>query len=168
MDWKLLLPGVCGAIVGATGWLCVGLFLSRRQAQRQAKNAGRAVYFELLMNRVNVQVALEYDTFVPLGRSSFDRLLPELATWLAPDELHTIVNAYMSQAGYEQAGSGEHRPPADLRRQALAGILATHDHALDLLRARVFSEDEARRISGAGAISLGADEELTRAPGRDR
>jgi len=84
MDLKLLAPGIVGAFFGALGWLLVGLFMQRQSYLRQAVNAGRAVYFELLMNRLSVDVALHYDSFSPLSRSSFDRLLPELATWLAP------------------------------------------------------------------------------------
>jgi hypothetical protein len=102
------------------------------------------------MNRVSVDVALRYSSFAPLGRSSFDRLLPELATWLAPDELETLVAAYMSHVGYAQV-SGDADLPVDARRQALAGILAAQVRALDLLRARVFSPAEAQRLNAPGS-----------------
>ena len=88
-----LLPGIVGACVGALGWLFVGLYIQRRQFIRQAKNGARAVYFEIDMNRVRVDVAREFGSYTPLSRSSFERLLPELATWLGPAQLQTIVTA---------------------------------------------------------------------------
>jgi hypothetical protein len=145
MNLSVLVPGIVGAICGALGWLLVGLYMARRQYVRVAKNAGRAVYFELSMNRLSVEVALEYGSFAPLGRSSFDRLLPELATWLAPEELQTVVSAYMSHAGYAQV-STDSGLPTDIRRQALSGILETQARARELLRGRVFSDDEAARM----------------------
>jgi hypothetical protein len=148
MDWKILVPGIVGAACGALGWLCVGLFMSHRQNERQARNAGRAVYFELAMNRMSVDVAREYAMFPDLGRSSFDRLLPELATWLAPAVLQTSVTAYMSHVGYEQART-DADVPAEVRREALSGILSAQDRAIDALRGRVFSAEEARAIEGA-------------------
>lgn len=134
-----------GAICGALGWLIVGLYMAGRQNRRIAKNAGRAVYFELAMNKLSVEVALEYGAFAPLARSSFDRLLPELATWLAPEELQTIVAAYMSHVGYGQA-SGDRQLPDTVRHEALSGILGAQERALSLLRGRVFTDDEARRM----------------------
>ena len=148
MNPSVLVPGIVGAICGALGWLLVGLYMARRQYARTAKNAGRAVYFELAMNRMSVEVALEYGAFTPLGRSSFDRLLPELATWLAPEKLQTIVAAYMSHVGYGQA-SEDRQLPGDVRRQALSGILGAQQRALLLLRGRVFTDDEARRMDAA-------------------
>lgn len=148
MNPSVLIPGIVGAICGALGWLLVGLYMTGRQNARVAMNAGRAVYFELEMNRLSVAVALEYDTFAALGRSSFDRLLPELATWLDPEALQTIVAAYMSHVGYGQL-AGDPDLPADIRKQALAGILGTQTRALDLLRRRVFSEEDGRRMERA-------------------
>src|ERR1700737_5530826 len=95
----LLLPGIVGAFVGVIGWLFVGVYIQRRQFMRQAKNGARAVYFEIEMNHVSVQVARQYGSYAPLSRTSFERLLPELATWLRPDQLQTIVTAYMGLAG---------------------------------------------------------------------
>ena len=148
MNPSVLVPGIVGAICGALGWLLVGLYMARRQYARTAKNAGRAVYFELVMNRMSLDVALEYGAFTPLGRSSFDRLLPELATWLAPKELQTIVAAYMSHVGYGQAAE-DRQLPDDVRHQALSGILGTQERALSLLRGRVFTDHEARRMDTA-------------------
>jgi hypothetical protein len=42
-----LLIGIAGAIVGVIGWLFVGMYLGRRERTRKARNAGRAVIFEL-------------------------------------------------------------------------------------------------------------------------
>ena len=148
MNPSVFVPAIVGAICGALGWLLVGLYMTRRQNNRVAKNAGRAVYFELVMNRMSVEVALENGAFAPLGRSSFDRLLPELATWLEPEELQTIVSAYLSHVGYGQL-SGDPDLPTDIRQRALSGILASQARALDLLRGRVFSDDEAQRMERA-------------------
>jgi hypothetical protein len=159
MNPSVLIPGIVGAVCGALGWLLVGLYMARRQYARIAMNAGRAVYFEIEMNRLSVEVAREYGVFTPLGRSSFDRLLPELATWLAPEDLQAIVAAYMSHVGYGQV-SREHALPGDVRRQALTGILGAQERALALIRRRVFTEDEVRRmeaVHSSDGPSLGPD-----------
>ena len=160
MDVSVLGPAIVGAIFGALGWLIVGLYMAGRQNARMAKNAGRAVYFELAMNRLSVDVALEYGAFAPLVRSSFDRLLPELATWLGPEELQTMVTAYMGHVGYGQVSTVADLPSA-ARQEALAGILATQVQALDLLRGRVFSDDEARRLERAQASGPPKAEQAT-------
>ena len=87
MTIEQLLPVIVGAFVGAIGWLIVGLFIQRQQFARQAKNAARAVYFELDSNTANVQFAVDLGAFTPLARSSYERVLPELATWLPPEDL---------------------------------------------------------------------------------
>ena len=143
------LPGIIGAAVGVVGWLLVGVYMQRRQFARQAMNAGRAVYFELLINRMNIVVARDLGSFLPLSRSSFDRLLPELATWLPAGPLQTVVGAYMAHAGYESAGS-QHDAPQDLRRKALEAIEIAHRMALDALRPRLFSAREIEALTSAG------------------
>ena len=143
------LPGIFGALVGVIGWLFVGVYMQRRQFARQAMNAGRAVYFELLINRMNVVVARDYGSFLPLGRSSFDRLLPELATWLAAEPLQTVVGAYMGHAGYESARA-QHDAPPELRHAALEAIEGAHRMALDALRPRLFSAREVASLTRAG------------------
>jgi hypothetical protein len=150
MTLESLIPGIVGTTVGVVGWLLVGVYIQRRQFVRQAMNAGRAVYFELAMNRVNVALALEYGPFTPLSRSTFERLLPELATWLDPQALRTIVDAYMSHAGYEQAGR-ETDLPEEIRREALAGVRASHDRAIAMLGQRAFSAAEVRGLADYGA-----------------
>jgi hypothetical protein len=145
MDLDRVLPGVIGAFVGVVGWLVVGLFIQRRQFMRQARNAARAVYFELDVNRMNVEVARDYGSFTPLNRSSFERLLPELATLIDAGELRTIVSAYLAHAGYQQASSDPELPP-EVRREALAAILAAHEDALKVLRRRAFDSAELRGL----------------------
>jgi hypothetical protein len=142
---SLLLPGIIGAFVGVIGWLFVGIYIQRRQFMRQAKNGARAVYFEIEMNHVTVQVARQYGSYAPLSRTSFERLLPELATWLRPDQLQTVVTAYLGHAGYDQASSDNEFPP-ELRVQALTGILESQEEALDLLRVKAFSPKQARQL----------------------
>lgn len=74
--------GVSGALLGVIGWLFVGMFMQRRKHARHARDAGRAVYFELGANHLVVFTALEYDSFGELSKSIFEALLPQLATWL--------------------------------------------------------------------------------------
>ena len=129
MDFDRFLPLVIGAIFGAAGWLVVGMFLSRRDNDRRARNAARAVYFELVMNEIDIDVATSHGVYGTLRRGAFDRLLPELATWLEPDELETIVRAYMSHAGYEQA-QRETQLPASVKQALLARVLSEHEAAV--------------------------------------
>ena len=150
MNIDTLLASLVGAFFGAAGWLLVGLFMQRRQAERGARNAARAVYFELVMNATDIKVAAEHLVFQPLRRSSFDGQLPELATWLHADELETIVKAYMSHAGYEQAQRDEKLPPS-VRMAVLRTVLEQHARATDLLLHRSFSAEEAARLSTSAA-----------------
>src|SRR4051794_28647948 len=140
-----------GAFFGAAGWLLVGLFMTRRQVERQSRNAARAVYFELAMNAIDVKVAEEHLVFQPLRRASFDSLLPELATWLQADELETIVKAYMAHAGYEQA-QREDKLPVPVRKAVLHKVLDQHHAAIDLLLRKSFSPREAARLSTANTV----------------
>jgi hypothetical protein len=144
-DISILIPGIVGAFVGVVGWLFVGLYIQRRQFMRQAKNGARAVYFEIEMNHVSVQVARQYGSYTPLSRASFERLLPELATWLRPDQLQTIAAAYMAHAGYDQSRS-DPEFPTELRQQALTGILESQDRALHLLRVQAFTPKQAGEL----------------------
>ena len=146
MTFDQLLTAAIGAFFGAAGWLLVGLYMQRRQADRQARNAARAVYFELVMNGIDVGVAADHLVFQPLRRGSFDRLLPELATWLDANELEVIVRAYMSHAGYDQAQRDE-QLPAPVRMALLRRVLEQNNAAADLLRKRAFSAGEAARLT---------------------
>lgn len=154
MDPQQLLTLAVGAFFGAFGWLLVGLYMQRRQHERQARSAARAVYFELAMNEIDIGVATEHGVFQPLRRGAFDRLLPELASWLAAEELETIVSAYMSQAGYDQAQRDE-KLPAPVRRALLSRVVTEHRAATQLLRRRAFSSREADRLSAAKANASG-------------
>src|ERR687895_1280046 len=66
-----------------------GLYIQRRQFVRQARDAAKAVYFELDVNLAALAVAREHGLFADLDRSSFERLLPELATLLSAADLKT-------------------------------------------------------------------------------
>ncbi len=135
------LLGVSGALVGVVGWLLVGLFIQHRAHDRQARDAGRAVYFEVGANRITIFIASEYGVFGQLGRSTYERLLPELSTWLPADELQALVIAYLGHGGYDQAANDPDVPPA-VRKAALSALLEAHAVALDLLRHRVFTPRE--------------------------
>ena len=150
MELSQFLTALVGAFFGAAGWLVVGLYLTRRANDRAARNAARAVYFELSMNEIDIDVAVKHGVFATLRRSSFDRLLPELATWLEADELESIVRAYMSQAGYEQAQRDE-KLPSPVKSALVGRVLTEHKQASDLLRRRAFSAKEAARLSTLAA-----------------
>ncbi len=154
MDPQQLLTLAVGAFFGAFGWLLVGLFMQRRQHEREARSAARAVYFEMAMNEIDIRVAAEHGIYQPLRRGSFDRLLPELATWLDPAELEKIVAAYMSQAGYEQAQRDENLP-APVRIALLGRVLTEHRAATLLLRRRAFSTRDAARLSATASADPG-------------
>ena len=148
MELNQFLTALVGAFFGAAGWLVVGLFLSRRAQTNAARSAARAVYFELAMNGIDIGVASEHLVFQPLRRGAFDRLLPELAMWLSADELETIVRAYMSHAGYEQA-ERDGQLPAAVRTAVLRTVADQHRAAIDLLRGRAFSVREAATLSSS-------------------
>lgn len=135
-----------GAFFGSLGWLLVGVYMQRRAAVRVAVAAARAVYFELSMNAIDIGVALDHGVFQPLRRAAFDRLLPDLAMWLSAEELNTIVTAYMSQAGYDQA-QRDQRLPAPVKATLVNRVLGEHRAATDLLRKRAFNANEAARLS---------------------
>ncbi len=139
--YQQLLIGMTGALVGVIGWLFVGIYIQRRQAAAMARNAGRAVYFELGANLLAVFSALEYGMFGPLSRASYDALLPELATWLPADELQALALAYLGQGAYAQVSAQSDLPP-EARAMSLHALHDAHRVALDLLRKRVFSPTE--------------------------
>jgi hypothetical protein len=151
MQLETLVPGIIGAFVGVIGWLFVGIYIQRRQFLRQARNAARAVYFELDVNRVALSVARDFGSYAPLDRTAFERLLPELATLLPASDLKTIVSAYMAHAGYRQLSSEEKDLPVQVRARALEGILAAHEHALETLKQRAFSAREAKALASSDA-----------------
>jgi hypothetical protein len=148
MELRDLLPGIIGSFVGVMGWLLVGLYIQRRQFVRQARNAAKAVYFELDVNRSVIDVARDHALFADLDRSSFERLLPELATLLPAPQLKSVVGAYMTHAGYRQLASRADLP-ADVRRGALEKFINEHDAALAALRSCAFTPTEARAMAKA-------------------
>jgi hypothetical protein len=148
MELRDLLPGIIGSFVGVMGWLLVGLYIQRRQFMRQARNAAKAVYFELDVNRSTVEVAHDHGLFADLDRSSFERLLPELATLLSGPQLKTVVGAYMTHAGYRQLAAQQELPP-NVRRSALEKFVEEHDAALAALGSSAFTPTEARAMARA-------------------
>ena len=145
MDWRDLLPGIIGSSVGVMGWLLVGLYIQRRQFVRQARNAAKAVYFELDVNLASIAVARDHGLFADLDRSSFERLLPELATLLPGPKLRMVVDAYMCHAGYRQLAAQDDMP-AEVRRAALGAFVGAHDRALSVLLGCAFTDAEVRAI----------------------
>jgi hypothetical protein len=154
MEWRDLLPGIIGSFVGVMGWLLVGIYIQRRQFMRQARNAAKAVYFEVDVNRATIAVAREHGLFAALDRSSFERLLPELATLMPPVDLRPVVDAYMTHAGYGQLSSQDDLPD-DVRHSVLGTFLDVHDRALGRLQARAFTRAEAKAIGAISATVAG-------------
>jgi hypothetical protein len=155
LNLEAIILATAGAFVGVVGWLAVGLYIQRREHNRRARDAGRAVYFELGSNLLCVFMALEHGTFAPLTRATFDRLLPELATWLPAAELQALALAYIGHGGFEQLA--EEDLPDDARKVALTALLEAHQTAVELLRARVFSASEIEslnRYAGANHAML--------------
>ena len=145
-----------GAFLGSFGWLLVGMYLTRRANVRAARSAARAVYFELSMNVIDIDVASTHGVFSPLRRSTFDRLLPELASWLAPDELESLARAYMSHAGYEQVQRDE-KLPAPVRMAVLGRVESEHSQASEMLLHKAFTEKEAARLSTLARTQKGVE-----------
>jgi hypothetical protein len=133
MELRDFLPALIGSFVGVMGWLLVGLYIQRRQFVRQGRNAAKAVYFELDVDLATIGVARDHGLFADLDRSSFERLLPELATLLSGSELRSVVDAYMAHAGYRQLAS-------------LDAFVGVHERALATLRSRAFSDTELRAM----------------------
>lgn len=146
MELRDLLPGIIGSFVGVMGWLLVGLYIQRRQFMRQARNAAKAVYFELDVNVAALAVARDHGLFADLDRSSFERLLPELATLMPAADLKRVVEAYMTHAGYRQLATRDDLPDG-VRQASLAGMTDAHERALVALRACAFTSTEARAIA---------------------
>ena len=161
MELKDLLPGIIGSFVGVMGWLLVGIYIQRRQFVRQARNAAKAVYFELDVNRTALAVAHDLGAFTPLNRASFERLLPELATLLSAVELKAVVAAYMAHAGYTQLSEADGLPES-VRRAALVEITRLHQEALDTLSRRAFTPAEAKLMQASAADARQRGEELRR------
>jgi hypothetical protein len=138
--------GISGALVGVIGWLLVGLYIQSRAHSRQARDAGRAVYFELAANRLAIFVAIQYGVFGPISHSAYERLLPELSTWLPAAELQALVLAYLGHGGYEQAAT-DTDVPESVRHAALAGLMDAHNTAIRLLHKRVFTPSEAASLN---------------------
>ena len=155
------LIGISGALLGVIGWLCVGIYIQHRLHDRQARDAARAVYFEVGANHLIVYTALEYGSFGPLSRVTFDRLLPELATWLPAAELQALVLAYLGHTGYAQMAE-EADLPADVRRAALSALLETCRVAGELLQRRAFSPAE---VASLGTYVSTQNAELIEAAG---
>jgi hypothetical protein len=158
------LIGVSGALLGVIGWLLVGMYIQSRLHSRQARDAARAVYFELGANHLTIFTALEYGAFGELGRATFDRLLPELATWLPAAELQALALAYLGHAGYRQLAR-EAELPEKARHQALTALLESHQVALELIRNRAFTPHEVaslgRYVSEANAELMQAAQSTT-------
>ena len=146
MDFGQLAIGLTGTLVGVIGWLLVGLYIQSRARQRAARDAARAVYFELVANQLAVFTALEFGLFGTLSRSTYDRLLPEISTFLRIEELQSVTLAYLGHAGYEQAAR-DGAVPAEVRRMALSGLNEAHRTAIGLVRARAFNRAELARLA---------------------
>jgi hypothetical protein len=141
MDLAALVPGLVGAFVGSIGWLFVGLYINYRVGKAGARHAARAVYFEIELNRANIDVARSYGEMLPLSRAAYEQLLPQLANLLNVRDLSSVAAAYMSHIGYEQLRQSREHPQA-ARQEALSGILAAQETATARLKAIAFTRAE--------------------------
>lgn len=146
MEPSQVVSALIGACFGSLGWLFVGLYINRRTSLQSARNAARAVYFELALNRASLELADTYGELLPLSRSTYEQLLPQLANLLRASDLATIAAAYMTHIGYEQLRQSRDHPH-DARKAALAGILAAHREALGRLRAVGFTTAEQAQLA---------------------
>jgi len=146
VDLRDLLPAVIGSFVGVIGWPLVGVHMQRRQFGRQARNAASAVYFELEANLAAIRIARRHRLFADLGRSSFDRLLPDLVTLMPAVCVKVVVAAYTTHAGYRQVASSPDLP-IDVQDAALAAFIGAHEAAVTALRESAFSAGEARALA---------------------
>jgi len=151
-----VLSALIGACFGSLGWLFVGLYINQRTTRSAARSAARAVYFELLLNRANVELAATYGETMPLSRSSYEQLLPQLASLLSANDLSTVAGAYISHVGYEQVRQGRDHPE-DARRAALASILGAQVAALERLGEVAFTSAERGDLRLAGDLQPGRD-----------
>ena len=145
MDAERVALAAVGAMLGAAGWLVVGLFLQRRDAVRRARSAARAVWFELGINAVTVELARDHGVFSPLSRASFERLLPDLAVGLPLAELAVIARAYEGHPGYEQAWR-DPSLPEEIRQQILGNVAGAQRTAHERLARRAFGGRERRQV----------------------
>ena len=155
MDLERWAIVVIGAVFGAVGWLFVGIYLNRRENDRKARSAARAVFFELELNTMNVDVALQHGRFAPLSRATFDRLLPDVANWLPPADLRSLVAAYYSQAGYQQAADDAAIPPP-VKAALLQAVSTAHHRALDLVERTAFGVGGSGREHRPGPTTVPA------------
>jgi hypothetical protein len=148
MELSQVFSALIGACFGALGWLFVGLYINRRTAVVAARSATRAVFFELELNRANVELAETYGELLPLSRSAYEQLLPQLANLLSARDLSTVAAAYMSHIGYEQLRL-PHDHPEEARRAALSGA---RDHSIF---EKYFTEDAVDLYPQSGELIRG-------------
>jgi hypothetical protein len=137
MEIGQLASALFGAFLGGVVTLTVGLTLQRRDRANRARSAARAVWFELGINAVGIELARDHGVFAALSRSTFERLLPDLATWLPLDDLRAVALAYQGHAGFEQAW---HDPtlPAPVRAQVLGRLAEVTHQAHERIAVRAF------------------------------
>jgi hypothetical protein len=141
MELGQLASALVGAFLGGVVTLTVGLTLQRRDRAARARSAARAVWFELGINAVGIELARDHGVFAALSRSTFDRLLPDLAIWLPLDDLKAVALAYQGHAGFEQAWHDTTLPEA-VRTQLLGRLAEVTHQAHDRIAARAFGRDD--------------------------
>ena len=141
MHAEQFLIGVSGALLGVIGWLFVGMFMQRREHARHARDAGRAVYFELGANHLAVFTALEYGTS---GPSAAPPSTPSCPNWRLGCPRPSCRRWRWPTWATAPTTRSLRRPAylAEARRTALTALAETHRVAVELLRRRVFSPAE--------------------------
>lgn len=146
MEASQVLSALLGACFGSLGWLFVGLYINHRTSRAVARNAARAVYFELELNRANVELAQTYGELMPLSKSTYEQLLPQLANLLGVADLSKVAAAYMAHIGYEQLRQSRDHPD-EARGAALDGILSAQTAAIGRLKTIAFTASEREQLA---------------------
>lgn len=143
-----LLSGLVGALIGG-GLAYIGaLHIQRRDFDKNGRDAARAVFYELILNRSTVSLSRATGMLMPpaMSRATYDQALLVLSGALPADEMNPIVLAYvdvsMTLAQYQ---TGE-----TLSADAAAKFeVAEKDMtvAIDIL-AKYFTDDEKSRLMG--------------------
>ena len=102
------------------------------------------------MGHVGIELARDHGVFAPLSRSTFDRLLPDLAIWLPLEDLRAIALAYQGHAGFEQAWH-DTTLPQPVRQQLLGRLADVTHQAHDRVAARAFARNELQPTSAVEA-----------------
>lgn len=136
MDISNLLSGMVGAVLGVVG----AFGLQWRDRRRQAKGAGRALFFELVQN-MNAARAGDNPFPSSWSRGTWQATQPEMATFLDAATFGAIAWAYRS-IEIAEGGATEHGV-GSAEYRALSGVpMGAFERAIQLLGPKVWRDSE--------------------------